>query len=209
MLKLPEEIDPAADLVIDRIPFDDRPVACSDRPVGCLLEPKKTMLKLPKELDMPAMKDHQMFDRPRIVQLQNELQDKFKALKVIFYQIILLITSAASSTNLGSILIFASCVIRRPPVFCKLSLFIIANGNSNYVYTAVVNSCLASELADYRSGRNSVQIGDHNKLKGKVGNSNPQRDESEGTYVPGERENTCDHGLSIRSPISLTRTHTQ
>lgn len=40
------------------------------------------MMKLPKELDLPQMKDHQMFDRPRIVQLQNELQDKFKSLKV-------------------------------------------------------------------------------------------------------------------------------
>lgn len=40
------------------------------------------MLKLPKELELPRMKDHQMFRRVRIVQLQEELQDKFKALKV-------------------------------------------------------------------------------------------------------------------------------
>lgn len=39
-------------------------------------------MKLPKELEMPQMKDHQMFDRERIVQLQDELQDKFKELKV-------------------------------------------------------------------------------------------------------------------------------
>ena len=42
------------------------------------------MMRLPKELDLPQMKDHQMFDRPRIVQLQNELQDKFKSLKVLY-----------------------------------------------------------------------------------------------------------------------------
>lgn len=45
-------------------------------------EPKKMTLKMPKELEMPKMKDHQMFDRARIVELQNELQDNFKALKV-------------------------------------------------------------------------------------------------------------------------------
>lgn len=39
-------------------------------------------LKMPKELEMPKMKDHQMFDRARIVELQDELQDNFKALKV-------------------------------------------------------------------------------------------------------------------------------
>lgn len=37
---------------------------------------------MPKELEMPKMKDHQMFDRVRIVELQDELQEKFKALKV-------------------------------------------------------------------------------------------------------------------------------
>lgn len=45
-------------------------------------EPKKMILKLPKELELPRMKDHQMFDRVRIVELQDQLQDKFKALKV-------------------------------------------------------------------------------------------------------------------------------
>lgn len=45
-------------------------------------EPKKMTLKMPKELEMPKMKDHQMFDRARIVELQDELQDKFKKLKV-------------------------------------------------------------------------------------------------------------------------------
>lgn len=40
------------------------------------------VLKMPKELEMPKMKDHQMYDRVRIVELQDELQDKFKALKV-------------------------------------------------------------------------------------------------------------------------------
>lgn len=40
------------------------------------------VLKMPKELEMPKMKDHQMFDRARIVELQDELQDNFKALKV-------------------------------------------------------------------------------------------------------------------------------
>lgn len=45
-------------------------------------EPKKTTLKMPKELEMPKMKDHQMFDRVRIVELQDELQDNFKKLKV-------------------------------------------------------------------------------------------------------------------------------
>ncbi|CAM9364785.1 unnamed protein product [Ectocarpus fasciculatus] len=44
-------------------------------------EPKKMVLKMPKELEMPKMKDHQMFDRARIVELQDELQDNFKALK--------------------------------------------------------------------------------------------------------------------------------
>lgn len=39
-------------------------------------------LKMPKELEMPKMKDHQMFDQARIVELQDELQDNFKALKV-------------------------------------------------------------------------------------------------------------------------------
>eukprot|EP00752_Nemacystus_decipiens_P001789 g1728.t2 len=45
------------------------------------MEPKKITLKMPKELEMPKMKDHQMFDRARIVELQDELQDNFKALK--------------------------------------------------------------------------------------------------------------------------------
>lgn len=42
------------------------------------------MMKLPKELELPRMKDHQLFDRARIVQLQDLLQDKFKALKVCY-----------------------------------------------------------------------------------------------------------------------------
>lgn len=50
--------------------------------VVVLAEPKKMTLKMPKELEMPKMKDHQMFDRARIVELQDELQDNFKALKV-------------------------------------------------------------------------------------------------------------------------------
>lgn len=45
-------------------------------------EPKKSILKLPKELELPQMKDHQMFKRERIVVLQEELQDRFKELKV-------------------------------------------------------------------------------------------------------------------------------
>lgn len=45
-------------------------------------EPKKIAVKLPKELEAPQMKDHQMFDRERLVYLQDKLQDKFKALKV-------------------------------------------------------------------------------------------------------------------------------
>lgn len=45
-------------------------------------EPKLKVTKLPKELELPQMKDHQMFDRPRILQLQQELQNKFKSLKV-------------------------------------------------------------------------------------------------------------------------------
>lgn len=39
-------------------------------------------MKLPKELELPQMKDHQMFKRERIVVLQEELQDRFKELKV-------------------------------------------------------------------------------------------------------------------------------
>lgn len=39
-------------------------------------------MKLPKELELPQMKDHQMFKRERIVALQEELQDRFKELKV-------------------------------------------------------------------------------------------------------------------------------
>lgn len=49
---------------------------------GIGAEPKKITLKMPKELEMPKMKDHQMFDRVRIVELQDELQDNFKKLKV-------------------------------------------------------------------------------------------------------------------------------
>ena len=40
------------------------------------------MIKLPKELELPQMKDYQMFKRERIVALQEKLQDKFKSLKV-------------------------------------------------------------------------------------------------------------------------------
>lgn len=55
-------------------------LACDNAVGGA--EPKLKVTKLPKELELPQMKDHQMFDRPRIVELQNELQDKFKSLKV-------------------------------------------------------------------------------------------------------------------------------
>lgn len=48
-------------------------------------EPKKTTVKIPKELELPQMKDYQMYDRERLVELQNELQDRFKELRVSVY----------------------------------------------------------------------------------------------------------------------------
>lgn len=51
-------------------------------PLHVEVEPKKTTVRLPKDLELPQMKDFQMFDRDRLVELQNELQDKFKELRV-------------------------------------------------------------------------------------------------------------------------------
>lgn len=80
------------------------------------------MLKLPKELDLPAMKDHQMFDRPRIVQLQNELQDKFKALKVFYGLLISLLF--LSGVNIYDLVHSVSAVCG---LFCFVLIFFYCN----------------------------------------------------------------------------------